>query len=750
MMSVMPSDTMTMVIGDVPRRWNGAYTPEFSSTDPAEHAATATTRPSHTDVPAWLTAYAMKAPAIMMAPYARLSTSVTPNCRVKPTDAIASTAAVTRPNPMDARKTVTGGPLGVAGDRPAQGKSSGQGPQLVCRQVADDVDGAGRAVGVDLEDAGRVVEAVEARRAARPLVPDGLARLERGRALGERVHHRGAGHAVPDLDHVRRVHARAGAVRHDHGQGGQVDPVVQVHSAGRAQVRGEVAGGAGDLALLGQERGRESLVGGPAGLRHQVVGAELGRERRRAHRRGRGLEERRRDRGRRGHDRDHLAAVELLDLREQGRVRVAKRLRHDRVGMRLDDRLGLRAEGRSLQVQRLVGGQGDPGLLQRADRGLDEGLRPDVVAERQRDPLVVQFLRDRDHRVGLLQVGRHQPVEVREHDMVELRLPGHAEHGHLLAVDDRHDRGGLVRRAADHQREAGGGREQLADRGDRVGRVAPGVHGLAGQLVPEHAARAVDRRGRAVAGGQVRRPEGRVRAGERGDVGDREGGAGRAGRFAGAGAGAAAAAAARRHAGGERGGGQHRSEGPELHRLSVLRWWTDQKPLFSGWPGRHRQSLGAPSSATTRLRMVPTSSTVTSMTSPGYIQTGGFRAKPTPPGVPVAMTSPGARRVNEEKNSTALGTSTSICEVRADCMTWPLSVELMARSLTSTSSVVTTSGPIGMLPSKFLPAVHWVAARCQSRADASLTTTKPAIASRALSAVMYRPPAPMTMPSSPS
>ena len=58
---------------------------------------------------------------------------------------------------------------------------------------------------------------------------------------------------------------------------------------------------------------------------------------------------------------------------------------------------------------------------------------------------------------------------------------------------------------------------------------------------------------------------------------------------------------------------------------------------------------------------------------------------------------------------------TSICEVRADCMTVPLSVELMARSLTSTSSVVTTSGPIGMLPSKFLPAVHWLAARCQSR-----------------------------------
>src|SRR6516164_4489687 len=98
----------------------------------------------------------------------------------------------------------------------------------------------------------------------------------------------------------------------------------------------------------------------------------------------------------------------------------------------------------------------------------------------------------------------------------------------------------------------------------------------------------------------------------------------------------------------------------------------------------------------------------------------------------------GGQAGKEEKNSTAAGTLTSICEVRADCITVPLSVELMARSLASTSSVVTTSGPIGMLPTKFLPAVHWVAARCQSRQEASLTTTKPAIASRAFSARMYR------------
>ena len=107
MISVIPSDTMTRVIGDVPRRWNGAYTPEFTSTDPREHAATAATRPSHTEAPAWFTTYAMNAPAIMIAPYARLSTSVTPNCSVKPTAAMARTDAVTSPNPTEARKSAT-------------------------------------------------------------------------------------------------------------------------------------------------------------------------------------------------------------------------------------------------------------------------------------------------------------------------------------------------------------------------------------------------------------------------------------------------------------------------------------------------------------------------------------------------------------------------------------------------------------------------------------------------------------------
>ena len=69
-------------------------------------------------------------------------------------------------------------------------------------------------------------------------------------------------------------------------------------------------------------------------------------------------------------------------------------------------------------------------------------------------------------------------------------------------------------------------------------------------------------------------------------------------------------------------------------------------------------------------------------------------------------------------------------------MTWPLSTVVRAASATSASSGVTTSGPMGMLPSKFLPGVHWVPARCQSRAEASFSTVNPAIASIALPAGM--------------
>src|SRR5690348_17133282 len=170
----------------------------------------------------------------MTALKARLSTSVTPNWSVKPTAAIASTDAVTRPNPIEARNTLTAAPAGgvvpawilatpgwPVSTRDAWWcRSRLHCPQLGRRYVAHDVHGAGRAVGVDLEDAGRVVEAVEGGRAAWALIPDRLARLQRGGALDERIAHRGAGHAIPDLDDVRPVDTRDRALRHQHRQRG--------------------------------------------------------------------------------------------------------------------------------------------------------------------------------------------------------------------------------------------------------------------------------------------------------------------------------------------------------------------------------------------------------------------------------------------------------------------------------------------------------------------------------------------------
>src|SRR5450759_1990040 len=144
---------------------------------------------------------------------------------------MARTEAVTSPNPREERKIVTAGPPPVWPGLPARpgspggnGKpgrrqdtwsvwSSGDCPQLRCRQVAGDVHVAIRTIGIHLEDTRRVVIAVEVGGPARSFVPDRLARLYLRSALRERVAHRRAGNAVPDLDEVRPVHARAGALR---------------------------------------------------------------------------------------------------------------------------------------------------------------------------------------------------------------------------------------------------------------------------------------------------------------------------------------------------------------------------------------------------------------------------------------------------------------------------------------------------------------------------------------------------------
>jgi hypothetical protein len=84
------------------------------------------------------------------------------------------------------------------------------------------------------------------------------------------------------------------------------------------------------------------------------------------------------------------------------------------------------------------------------------------------------------------------------------------------------------------------------------------------------------------------------------------------------------------------------------------------------WFARDFRSLEAASSgvgypfqvsSATPLRNIPRRSISTSTISPGFNQSGGVRREPTPPGVPVAITSPGSRRVTFLEGS---GSSTEL------------------------------------------------------------------------------------------
>ena len=68
---------------------------------------------------------------------------------------------------------------------------------------------------------------------------------------------------------------------------------------------------------------------------------------------------------------------------------------------------------------------------------------------------------------------------------------------------------------------------------------------------------------------------------------------------------------------------------------------------FNYWVFR-RGSSWWPSCQVMGLERVPMSVISTSTVSPGCIQSWGWRREPTPPGVPVAMTSPGNSSVNED------------------------------------------------------------------------------------------------------
>src|SRR5258708_2486141 len=121
------------------------------------------------------------------------------------------------------------------------------------------------------------------------------------------------------------------------------------------------------------------------------------------------------------------------------------------------------------------------------------------------------------------------------------------------------------------------------------------------------------------------------------------------------------------------------------------------------------------------LLSTPTLSTSISTVSPGFIQTGGVRLAPTPPGVPVTITSPAASGVKAEMYSMRRGNLKIIIPVSACCMRSPFSrhdrVSVVCGGI---SSAVTLHGPKPPVAAKFLPAVRSPVWRCQSRTEPSL------------------------------
>ena len=118
-------------------------------------------------------------------------------------------------------------------------------------------------------------------------------------------------------------------------------------------------------------------------------------------------------------------------------------------------------------------------------------------------------------------------------------------------------------------------------------------------------------------------------------------------------------------------------------------------------------------------RPMPSIATVT--TSPSASRTGGSRKIPTPPGVPVAITSPGSSVNAREQWLMIAATPKYMSAVVARCMTSSLTRHSMASACGSgSSSAVTSAGPIGQKVSSDLPRVHWPSPNWRSRAETSL------------------------------
>src|SRR6476469_932541 len=131
----------------------------------------------------------------------------------------------------------------------------------------------------------------------------------------------------------------------------------------------------------------------------------------------------------------------------------------------------------------------------------------------------------------------------------------------------------------------------------------------------------------------------------------------------------------------------------------------------------------APTPISVRRRFVsrpmPSISTVT--TEPSARNRGGSRNTPTPPGVPVAITSPGSRLNAWEQWLMISATPKNIIAVFDDWTTSPSTVQEIAwRCGSPISSAVTSAGPIGQNVSSDLPRTHCPSPNWISRADTSL------------------------------
>ena len=95
---------------------------------------------------------------------------------------------------------------------------------------------------------------------------------------------------------------------------------------------------------------------------------------------------------------------------------------------------------------------------------------------------------------------------------------------------------------------------------------------------------------------------------------------------------------------------------------------------------------------------------------------------PTPSGVPVAITSPGASVTLREMTSISVGMSKIKSAVLLSWRSSPFTRQVTRRLAPSTSSAVTIHGPIGPKPSMALPKNHCLCACCRSRAVTSFIT----------------------------